>query len=142
MGKYSLPWTHNAFQESTTFELLTEFYEDLFDKDPKASLEVMRGESGEIEFEETGDPLIDKWEQELRMGLEPDLTEGMSAKDLARMKAEKEKIKRAKSLKAQLSDIDEKLFEAMERDPMYKGKSPLGRGVDNFDIKSKLLGGK
>jgi hypothetical protein len=77
-NKYKLPWTHEAFQSSTEFDLIVEFYEDLFEKDPNELLKAGKGEDGEIMFEETGDPLIDKWEQELAQGLMPDLTEGMS----------------------------------------------------------------
>lgn len=116
-------------------------YEDMFDADPKMMLDAARGEDGEIEFEETGDPLIDKWERELRMGIEPDLTEGMSQKDLDRMNKEKSKLKRAKEQQAQLTDIDEKLFNAMEKDPMYKGAKPLGMGSGVPFDRKRLLGG-
>ena len=81
--KYTLPWTHDSFQSSTEFDLLVEFYEDVFEKDPAAMFEAGKGEDGEIMFGDTGDPMIDKWEAEFAKGLVPDLGEGMTneAKD-------------------------------------------------------------
>jgi hypothetical protein len=105
--KYSLPWTHSLFQSATAFELLVEFYEDLFEKDPKAALEAGRNEDGEIIMDDTGDPLIDKWERELAMGLEPDLTEGLSDKERKRLAAEQAKSKRASKLVNEVMGIEE-----------------------------------
>jgi len=76
---------HECFQNSTLFDLVVEFYEDLFEEDPKAMLDAARGDDGEIVFEETGDDLIDKWERELSQGKTPDLTEGYSKETLAEL---------------------------------------------------------
>jgi hypothetical protein len=55
------------------FQLLTNFYEDYYSKH---KLESQKDETGQVILE-TGDPLIDKWEKELAMGLDPDVTEGL-----------------------------------------------------------------
>ena len=106
--KYRLPWTPNNLGDLTTLDLLTEFYEDLFEKDKTALFEASRGEDGEIMFESTGDTLIDKWEQELAMGLEPDLTEGIGADTLEAMKQGKLMKKAAKSKLQQVASIDDR----------------------------------
>lgn len=97
-AKYQLPWTHEAFQQSSLFELLTERYEDLFEKDPNAMFEAGRNEDGEVAFEDTGDALLDKWEKELAMGLTPDLTEGMHPDAIKQMEQTQKKSGRAKQL--------------------------------------------
>lgn len=56
-------------------ELLTLFWEDYYRKNPIEAKRV--GDGKEVKFA-TGDPLIDKWEEELARGIEPDLTEGLS----------------------------------------------------------------
>jgi hypothetical protein len=67
----------------TTLELLTNFWEDQFHQD-KSSLRKTK--SGEIIFRDTGDDLIDKWEKEFSMGLEPDLFEGLSQEQKNKLK--------------------------------------------------------
>lgn len=75
--KFNLPWTHEAFQQLSLFELLIMFWEDHYRKNP---IEAKRGVDGTVTFSNTGDALIDKWERELAMGIEPDLLEGASQK--------------------------------------------------------------
>lgn len=89
--KYKKPSTHRLFQEAVLFDLLVEYYEDLYDDDSVAALDAIRGEDGEVVFEETGDPLLDKWERELAAGLTPDLEEGFS--DAAREQLNRQKAK-------------------------------------------------
>lgn len=55
------------------FELLISFWEDHFEEN---KTEAYRNKEGHVVYR-TGDPLIDKWEQELEMGIEPDLLEGL-----------------------------------------------------------------
>lgn len=50
------------------------FWEDYYRKHPT---DAKRVGGNEVKFV-TGDPLIDKWEEELAKGLDPDLTEGLS----------------------------------------------------------------
>lgn len=73
--KYKLPSNHELFLERTEFEHLVEFYEDLFDAKP---LEAHRTENGDVQFVDTGDSLIDKWETELAKGLDPNFWEAFS----------------------------------------------------------------
>lgn len=71
--KYHLPSNHELFQDATELELLIGFWEDYY---RKHSLEAKKAKSGEVVFK-TGDPLIDKWEEEIAQGLVPDLFEGL-----------------------------------------------------------------
>jgi hypothetical protein len=85
--KFKLPWTHEAIQSQTLLELLTSYWEDYYEEH---RLEASRDEKGEVTFG-TGDPYIDKWEQEIAMGLEPDLLEDLPSwhRDKANPKEEK-----------------------------------------------------
>lgn len=69
---------------------MVEFWEDYYHDHP---LESHRQEDGHIVFE-TGDPLIDKWEQQIARGEKPDLTEAFSPDELRRIQAT---LRRAKS---------------------------------------------
>jgi hypothetical protein len=121
--KYSLPWTHDNVGDFTVLDLLVEFYEDLFEKDKNALYESSRGEDGEITFESTGDPLIDKWEKELAMGIEPDLMEGMAEEEKYALVKQQEKISVAKKKVREVTDIDDRFDEAILRNPMYAPKN-------------------
>lgn len=145
--KYRLPWTPDNIEDFTVLELLTEFYEDLFEKDKTALFEASRGEDGEIMFESTGDDLIDKWEQELAMGIEPDLTEGMSAADKAALNKEKTSAEKARKQVQKVTDIDEKFDRGLMSNSMYDTKNAgeihaLGsaasvRGLSPLDLLGK-----
>lgn len=91
--KYNLPWTHEAIQSQSLFELTTSFWEDYYRKNPTTT---RRSPDGKVVFENTGDPLIDKWEKELAQGLAPDLLEGMSPEQ---RRAEEEALERLKKSK-------------------------------------------
>lgn len=93
--KYSLPSTHNLYQEASEFELLTEFYEDYYEENHSAQLDLYKDENGEVQLIGTGDALIDKWERELAMGLEPDLNEGLSTEQRQELVKEQNKPKRS-----------------------------------------------
>jgi hypothetical protein len=74
-GKLGLPPNHEAIRSATTEELATWYWEARFRDDP---LEARRNEDGEVVFEDTGSPLVDKWEREYAKGLLPDMAEGES----------------------------------------------------------------
>jgi hypothetical protein len=114
--KYKLPLTHECFADLTYFDLLTEVYEDYYDENPKAVLSDMKGDDGEIEFEETGDELIDKWEKELAMGLTPDLNEGLSPQAKQLLEADKKKSSHVQKAVAELDGLVDKF----DVDPRYK----------------------
>lgn len=79
--KYRLPSNHKLFQERTEEDLLVEFWVDVYEKNP---LEADRGADGEVQLKNTGDPYIDKWEQEMADGLSPDLTEMFDPEHMAK----------------------------------------------------------
>lgn len=83
--KYHRPWTDDAFQDATEEELLTEWWVDYFRENP---LEAHKNESGDVVFKHTGDPLIDKWEHQRELGIEPDYEEGMSPSEIERLRRE------------------------------------------------------
>lgn len=82
MKTYNLPSNHNLFLDSSVDELLVMFWEDVFDKKP---LEAYRTKDGHIQFTDTGDELIDKWEAELAEGKMPDYMEGFSSEAMERL---------------------------------------------------------
>lgn len=51
--------------------MVTEFWEDYYAENPQEALR-----SGDRIV--TGDPLIDKWEEEIHKGMDPDLSEGLT----------------------------------------------------------------
>lgn len=73
--KYRLPWNHELAQSRTFYELLVEYFEDYYEANP---LEAHRNEQGNIQFRDTGDPLVDKWERDIAEGGVPDLLEAFS----------------------------------------------------------------
>lgn len=74
------------------------FWEDYYLKNPT---HAKMNEKGEVTFR-TGDPLIDKWEQEIAAGIEPDLLEGLPPH--VREKEQKE-IERRKTDQKLLEEI-------------------------------------
>jgi hypothetical protein len=80
--KYRLPSNHELFQTSTVFELLTEFWEDQYYKNP---LEAYRNTKGEVQFIQTGDEFIDKWEKELAEGKIPNYLESFSQEQIDKL---------------------------------------------------------
>lgn len=142
--KYRLPWTHSGFQNATIFDLLVEYYEDIFEEDPKAMLAAARTDDGEVIFEETGDPLIDKWEREMAQGITPDLTEGLPDDVLEQLKKNRDKNRKVRQLAKELDSID------LADIRMGKGAAPSGMGlrrgligddVPRLDPKNLLGGG-
>lgn len=81
--KYQIPWNHESAQSLSLLEMLIAFWEDYYNKHP---LDAKRTPTGEVFFN-TGDPLIDKWEREIAMGIEPDLLEGLPPEARAREEA-------------------------------------------------------
>lgn len=111
--KYKLPSTHELFQQATPFDLLTEYYEDLFDDDSMAALDAIRGEDGEVVFEDLDDPLLAKWERELAQGITPDFEEGLSEKEKDKLKKERDHKKGARELANVNDDFGKAADQAM-----------------------------
>lgn len=80
--KYHLPSNHELFQSRTLLDLLVEYQLDKLYEKP---LEAYKTADGEYHFVNTGDELIDKWEQELAEGRIPDLSEAFSPEDYERV---------------------------------------------------------
>lgn len=91
------------------FDLLVEFYLDLFYKKP---LEAHRNDDGEIQFSDTGDALIDKWEAQLARGESPDLSEvmdGTEAERLAKAREQsgKDPYARSMTMKEMMESVED-----------------------------------
>jgi hypothetical protein len=78
------------------------FWEDYYHKHPIEAKKVRGGK--EVQFV-TGDKILDKWEEELARGLEPDLTEGLSPEARAKELAIIERDKSRGSKVAQATEI-------------------------------------
>jgi hypothetical protein len=91
--KYNLPLTHESFQGLTIFELLIWFWEDHYSRNPIEAKRVQGGK--EVQFT-TGDPLLDKWEEEIARGLVPDLMEGLTTEQRRKEEAAIEELKNKK----------------------------------------------
>lgn len=113
--KYRLPSNHSLFLDSTPFDLLVEYYEDWFEDDPAAVLDTMRGEDGEVVFEDLEDTLLAKWEHEVSQGAIPDLEEGLSNEAKEKLAAERTKYAKASGKAVAVADINEDFSKAAER---------------------------
>lgn len=120
--KFNLPWTHESIQQLSLLELLTMFWEDHYHKNP---VETRRTKDGHIIYSNTGDALIDKWERELAMGLQPDLLEGVDPEERKKETEAVEKLKRQQS-SATLEKVNDGFSE--EYDLARTGLPFLGRG--------------
>jgi hypothetical protein len=81
--KYKLPWNHDLFQNRTFFDLFVEFQLDIYAKNP---LEAHRNADGHVQFKHTGDTLIDKWEEQIAQGGQPDFMEAFDEEAVAKLK--------------------------------------------------------
>lgn len=59
-----------------------EFWLDHFDRNP---MDAHVNEEGNIQFKDTGDDLLDKWEEKIAAGETPDLDEAFSEEALERL---------------------------------------------------------
>lgn len=121
--KYNLPWNHDLFQDRTLFDLLVEYKLDFFDENP---LEVHRNEDGHIQFKNTGDDLIDKWEEQIAQGETPSMASDMfdeeALEKLERLRARG----RARTGGLRATSMKD-TFDEVERDAMRQGLGVSGR---------------
>lgn len=80
--KYRLPSNHELFQSRTLFEHLADFWLDKYEQKP---IEAHRNADGEIQFKDTGDELIDRWEEQIAKGESPDLFEAFDEESIKHM---------------------------------------------------------
>ena len=83
MRKYQLPSNHELFLERTLHDHLVDFYIDKFEKKP---IESHRNENGDIQFKDTGDDLVDRWEEQIANGEIPDLMEAFDEESVQHIK--------------------------------------------------------
>ena len=119
-NKYKLPSNHELFTSQTKFELLVEYQLDIFEKNP---LEVHRQADGEIQFTNTGDSLIDKWEQDLADGIMPDLTEAFNEESLEKLKRTFKKLGKDPTVPKTFADTikQNELLERIEQKAREQG---------------------
>lgn len=122
--KYKLPSNHELFQERTRLDLLVEYHVDQFEKKP---LESYRNEQGDIQFTDTGDDLIDKWEEQIAKGDIPDLYEAFDEESISHI----ERIRQARRERDPFEGLSMKAsFDRIQREAtregMYIGKPPAG----------------
>ena len=104
------------FTSQTEFELLIQFYEDVFEHSP---LEAHRGEDGEIQFKDTGDDMIDLWEEKIAAGEEPNLADAFTPEALEKLRKRSARKKSTSSLAAAGSFKD--AYESIERQAAREG---------------------
>jgi hypothetical protein len=129
--KYRLPSNHELFQEQTLHDLMAEFFVDQYEKRP---IEAHRNENGEIQFTDTGDEMIDKWEEQIARGEIPDLNEAFDAesmKGLAKMRQKAQDRDPYQSMKSVLDRVERQA----KSEGLYVGKTPQGMTPE----KQKLL---
>ena len=61
--------------------MIVEFFEDFYAENKTEMWKEDRKKYGVALLPKTGDPLIDRWEDQIAKGLDPDFTEGMLPKD-------------------------------------------------------------
>lgn len=64
------------------FEHLADFWLDKYEQKP---IEAHRNADGEIQFKDTGDELIDRWEEQIARGESPDLFEAFDEESIKHM---------------------------------------------------------
>lgn len=134
--KYKRPSNHELFQTRTVFDLLVEFHVDVFEKKP---IEAQRNEAGDIQFTDTGDELIDKWEEQIAKGETPDLNEAFDESSMQYMEKMRQKARDSDPYQGlTMKDTVDKLQREATREGLH-----LGRGQPSFKNmspeKQKLL---
>jgi hypothetical protein len=84
---------------------------DFFEKNP---LEAHRQKDGEIQFTNTGDSLIDKWEEQLAQDDEVDLLEAFTPESMERLKTLLDKAKEQREDRSYVDAMNETV-ERIER---------------------------
>ena len=84
--------------------MLVQFFEDYFEARP---IEAHRQADGHVQFKNTGDDLIDQWEEQLARGEDPNLEEAFSSGSLERLSRFKNRDRTfaPKSIKETVEDL-------------------------------------
>lgn len=134
--KYRLPSNHELFQDRTLFDHLVEYYVDKFEERP---IESYRNKDGEIQFTDTGDELIDLWEQQIAEGHDPNLYEAFSEESLEQIR----KRTAAKQLDPYQGLSMKETFDKIEEHAKRQGLTVGGRyrpaaGTTPEDLKNRI----
>ena len=130
--KYKLPSNHELFTSRTLFDLLVEYQLDVIEENP---LEAHRNSDGEIQFKDTGDDMIDRWEQQIADGMTPDLE---AAFDYGELEKINRKITKAKKAMGQsgvtFGDTEEKIHRQVSKEDRARAARdlPIGGDKDPF----------
>jgi len=119
--KYQLPYNHDLFQDRTKYDLLVEYFADYFDKN---TLEAHRNPDGHVQFKNTGDAVIDRWEEQIAAGKTPDFGEAFSQEDRAKL----ERMRQRGKARTRLGGTFKAVVEDMERQARLEGLTPQSRG--------------
>lgn len=104
---------------------MVEFWEDYYAQRP---LEAHRNKDGHVQFKDTGDDMIDRWEQQLAEGETPDFMEAFSEeqrKRLERLRKKGNSRVTGRSMKA--------VADAVDREAQQAGLRPRPGWEPGFD---------
>ena len=77
--KYQRSHLSAEYQQYTVFELVSEFFEDYYEDNKSEMYDL------DNSFVTLGDPIIDKWEREVRAGIVPDLMEDLPPEEAKKL---------------------------------------------------------
>jgi hypothetical protein len=106
---------------------MIEFWEDYYYENP---LEAHRDESGEVRFQ-TGDPQIDRWEEQVARGEEPDYDEIFSKEQLEKIEKLRNRSKSNTLSSATLKQTKEHIEEHARSEGLQDSFSTFGSGYRN-----------
>lgn len=108
---------------------MVEYWLDVYDEKP---LEAHRNEDGFIQLKDTGDDLIDRWEEKIAAGEEPDLKEAFSPEVWESIESFSKKSKRIEAHQAMtFGETMKKIQKNSDLRPSYEERiSPFGNGYD------------
>jgi hypothetical protein len=119
-------------------DLYIEWWEDYYENNPKELRARFADDNGEMIFTETGDELLDKWEQEIARGLTPDLEEGMPKTEKEKLKEERKLYKRGRKQLDSLCGSKERTKE----DRLYDSKRVVPESPEEAALLQKRTLGK
>lgn len=105
---------------------MIEFFEDYYHKNRKQAWAAERNKTGHVRLPKTGDPFIDRWEEQLAQGITPDLTETLMPEARDKMQAKIRKIS------AEETERIEKEAQAKTRRFFSEGKDAASMYLEEF----------
>lgn len=108
------------------YEHLLDFYITKYEEKP---LESYRNADGEIQFKDTGDEMVDRWEQQIADGMTPDLLESFNAESLAHIENLRATAK-ARDPYASIKDTFDAVAAEAKREHLHINKPTFGGVFD------------